>query len=186
MSLLREILEHNRLFVEQKKYEPYLTSKLPSKRYVVVSCMDTRLIELLPASMDIRNGDVKLLKTAGAVVSHPFGSVMRSILIAIYELNADEVFVIGHHDCGMSSVNPKEIEEQMLKRGITEETLRILKVSGFDIEKWLRGFNSVEESVRNSVNVIRNHPLLSKIPVHGLIIHPNTGKLDIVEEGYQV
>lgn len=48
--------------------------------------MDTRLTELLPAALGIHNGDVKIIKNAGAVISHPFGSVIRSLLVAIIEL----------------------------------------------------------------------------------------------------
>ena len=48
--------------------------------------MDTRLTELLPAALGIKNGDVKLIKNAGGVVMAPFGSVMRSLLVAVYEL----------------------------------------------------------------------------------------------------
>ena len=71
-------------------------------KMVIISCMDTRLVELLPKAMNMRNGDVKIIKVAGAVISHPFGSIMRSILVAVYELGADEVCVVGHHDCGMA------------------------------------------------------------------------------------
>ena len=49
--------------------------------------------QLLPRAMDFRNGDVKVIKNAGAIVSHPFGSVMRSILVAVYELTVAEVAV---------------------------------------------------------------------------------------------
>jgi carbonic anhydrase len=39
--------------------------------------------------------------------------------------------------------------------------------------------------VRESVATIRNHPLLPKdVVVHGLIIHPETGKLDLLVDGY--
>lgn len=69
--LLDEIMEYNHSFVEKKEYEKYQTSKLPNKRLVVVSCMDMRLTELLPKAMNLRNGDAKILKTAGAVVSPP-------------------------------------------------------------------------------------------------------------------
>jgi len=31
--------------------------------------------------------------------------IIKSILVAIYNLEAVEVVVIGHHDCGMSCVN---------------------------------------------------------------------------------
>ena len=67
--------------------------------------MDTRLVELLPKAMNLHNGDAKIIKNAGAIVSHPFGSVMRSIIVAVYQLDADEVFVIGHYDCGMTGLN---------------------------------------------------------------------------------
>jgi carbonic anhydrase len=183
-SLLTEVLDYNKQFVDEQKYIPYLTSKFPEKKFVIITCMDTRLIELLPASMDIKNGDVKIIKIAGAVVAHPFGSVMRSIIIAIYELNATEVFIIGHTDCGMGSVNPGSIIEKFKAGGITEKTINTLEYYGLNLERWLQGFDDVNESVRNSVKLIRNHPLLPKIPVHGLVISSNTGKLDVVEDGY--
>lgn len=183
-KLLNDIISYNRTFVEQKQYEPYLTSKYPDKKLVILTCMDTRLIELLPASMNVKNGDVKILKSAGAVVSTAFGGIMRSIIIAIYELGAEEVLVVGHHDCGMSSVNPKKIKQHFLEKGIEEQTITILENSGLNIEKWLQGFNDVTESIKGSVNLIRNHPLIPKIPVHGLVIDPTTGKLDVVDEGY--
>ena len=89
----------------RKEYERFLTDQFPNKKLVILTCMDTRLIELLPRAMGVRNGDVKMIKNAGAIVSHPFGSVMRSILVAVYELGAAEVAVVGHHDCGMTGLS---------------------------------------------------------------------------------
>ncbi|CAG7652485.1 Carbon disulfide hydrolase [Paenibacillus solanacearum] len=184
-KLLDEIITYNRTFVEQQKFEPYLTSKFPDKKFVILTCMDTRLIELLPASMNIKNGDVKMIKSAGGVVSTAFGGIMRSIIVAIYELGAEEVLVIGHYDCGMSSINPQKMKDKFIERGIEEDTLTILEHSGLHIERWLRGFDDVSESIRSSVSLIRNHPLVPKIPVHGLVIDPTTGRLDIVDAGYE-
>lgn len=184
-TLLHEILAYNEKFVADEKYVSYLTSKFPDRKLVLITCMDTRLIELLPASMNLKNGDVKIIKTAGAVVSHPFGSVMRSILVAIYELNAKEVFIIGHYDCGMSNLNPGAMKQKFVEQGIKEETIRTLEYSGMNLEKWLQGFDNVTDSVKNSVSLIRNHPLLPRnIAVHGLVIDPSTGRLDVVEDGY--
>lgn len=186
MALLKEILDYNEQFVTEKEYVKYETDKFPDKRMVVLSCMDTRLVELLPKSMNIRNGDVKFLKTAGAIVSHPFGSAMRSILVAIYELHADEVFVVGHHDCGMSSVNVDSMIAKMHDRGIPAERIETIENSGITLRKWIKGFDDVADSVRNSVSVIRNHPLVPKdVPVHGLVISPETGKLDLIIDGYE-
>ena len=45
--MINEILEYNARFVENKEYEPYLTTKYPDKKIAIVSCMDTRLTQLL-------------------------------------------------------------------------------------------------------------------------------------------
>ncbi|MDO8226825.1 MULTISPECIES: beta-class carbonic anhydrase [Bacillus] len=186
MVSLTSILEHNQRFVREKKYEPYKTTKFPSKKLVIVTCMDTRLTELLPQAMGLKNGDAKIVKNAGAIVSHPFGSVMRSILVAIYELQAEEVCIVGHHECGMSGLNATSILEKAKERGVEENCLNLLASAGLDLKTWLTGFHSVEESVSHSVNLIKNHPLLpKKVPVHGLVIHPETGKLDVVINGYE-
>ncbi|MBS4220264.1 carbonic anhydrase [Bacillus sp. FJAT-49711] len=186
MTLLSEILDYNKTFIDEKLYEAYTTTKFPDKRLVILTCMDTRLIELLHKAMNMKNGDVKVVKNAGAILTHPFGSIMRSLLIAVYELQADEVYVIGHHDCGMSLLNGEQMLDKMTKRGIPNETLDIINNSGIDLNQWLQGFDSVEESVAHSVDMIRNHPLMANdVPVHGLVIDPETGKLDLVIDGYK-
>ena len=184
MSRLNDILQFNKNFVENKEYEEYITTSTPKKKMAILSCMDTRLTELLPKAMNIKNGDAKIIKDAGATVVHPFGSVIRSILVAIYEFGAEDVFVVAHKSCGMSELNTKEFVEKMIDRGIKKETIDILKSAGIDVEKWLHGFDSVEESVKESVKMIKNHPLLPKeIRVHGLIMDPKTGELELVIDG---
>lgn len=186
MSILKEVLAFNEEFVAEKKYEKYATSKLPDKKMVILTCMDTRLTELLPRALNVRNGDVKLVKNAGALIAHPFGSVMRSILVALYQLQAEEVLVIGHHDCGMGGLKADVMIDLMKDRGVSQETLDTLEYSGIDFENWLKGFSKVEDSVAHSVEVIQNHPLLpNNIPVHGLVIDPETGKLDLIINGYE-
>jgi carbonic anhydrase len=185
MTLLSEIIDHNRSFVENKEYEQYLTGKFPDKRMVVITCMDTRLTELLPKALNLRNGDAKILKSAGAVISHPFGSAMRSILVAVLELKADEVLVVGHHGCGMTGLDPQSVLEKAKQRGVAEDTVELLTHAGINLNSWLSGFENVEESVLQSVNMVRNHPLMpNNVPVHGLVIHPETGKLDLISDGY--
>jgi carbonic anhydrase len=185
MSLIDDILTYNQTFVEQKQYKEFLTTKFPDKKMVILTCMDTRLVELLPKAMNLRNGDSKIIKNAGALVSHPFGSVMCSIIVAVYELDADEILVIGHHDCGMTGLNSDNVLAKAKERGVSEDVLATLGNSGIDLRRWLTGFDHVQEAVVKSVNIIRNHPLLpTNLPVHGFIMHPETGKLDYVEDGY--
>lgn len=185
MSFLSDILEFNRGFVEDKSYEKYRTDRFPDKKVVILTCMDTRLIELLPQSMNLRNGDVKMIKNAGAIVSHPFGSVMRSILVAVYELGAAEIAVVGHHECGMTGLSCARILDKAIDRGVSAEMLTTLRHAGINLESWLTGFDDPVSGVRASVEIVRNHPLLPKdVAVHGLIVHPATGKLDLLVDGY--
>jgi carbonic anhydrase len=185
MTILSEILKFNDTFVDEKEYEQYATTKFPDKRIVILTCMDTRLTELLPKAMNLKNGDAKIIKSAGAVVTHPFGGIMRSLIIAVYELHADEVYIVGHHDCGMSSIDTGHIIKEMVDRGIDKSLFATLKYSGIDMEEWLHGFKDVTASVKMSVDAVRNHPLMDrKVPIHGLVVHPDTGKLDIIVDGY--
>ena len=44
--MIDEILAYNKEFVEKKLYEQYTTSKYPDKKIAILTCMDTRLVEL--------------------------------------------------------------------------------------------------------------------------------------------
>lgn len=179
---IKKIVEYNKKFVEDKKYEEFLTTKYPNKKTLILSCMDTRLTELLPAALGIKNGDVKIIKNAGGIISHPFGSVMRSILVAVYELGVTDVLVIGHYDCGVKNMDSKKIFEKISERGIQDEVVNTIINSGFDLEKWFTGFDSIEKSVKETVQIIEKHPLMPKeINIYGFAMSPETGQLDKVE-----
>ena len=136
--MIDELVSYNREFVKNKGYEKYITNKYPDKKIAIVSCMDTRLTELLPASLGIKNGDVKIIKNAGAIISHPFGSVIRSLMVAIYELGVVEVMIIGHTDCGAKHMNSSEMIEKMKERGIPQERIDMIRYCGINFESWLR------------------------------------------------
>ena len=46
--MIEEMLAYNREFVRAKGYEKFQTSKYPDKKIAILTCMDTRLVELLP------------------------------------------------------------------------------------------------------------------------------------------
>ncbi len=176
--MINEIMEYNKKFVEDRAYEPYLTSKYPDKKLAILTCMDTRLTELLPAALGLRNGDAKIIKNAGGVITHPYGSVVRSLLVAIIELGVEEVMVIGHTDCGVQGMDGGELLEELTKRGISQEHINIIRNSGIDLEGWLGGFECVEQSVKDTVFALQNHPLMPKdIVICGFIMDSETGEL---------
>ena len=180
--MIDQILEYNKQFVEKKTYEKYVTSKYPDKKLAILSCMDTRLLELLPAALGIKNGDAKIIKNAGGVISHPYGSVVRSLLVAILELGVTEVMVIGHTDCGCQGMDSDEMIKMLLERGIKQSDINMLKYSGIDFKKWLHGFDNVEDSVISTVRERRDHPLIPKdVYIGGYVMDSVTGELTVLD-----
>lgn len=181
--MINEILKFNREFVAEKGYEPYLTDKYPDKKIAIVSCMDTRLTKLLPAALGLRNGDVKIIKNAGGVITTPFDSTMRSLLVGVYELGVEEIMIVGHTDCGVQGMDGEEMLHLMRQRGIDDEHISLMKHCGIDLEKWLHGFDNVDEAVRETVDLVRNHPLMpADVTVRGYIMDSTTGGLSEVAD----
>lgn len=181
--MIKEMIEYNKKFVAEKKYEKYVTSKYPDKKIAILSCMDTRLTELLPAALGIKNGDVKIIKNAGGVVSHTFGSVVRSLLVAIIELGVNEVMVIGHTDCGVQHINSDMMIEHMIKRGVPTESIEMMKYCGIDFERWLAGFDDVDTSVFETVKFLKEHPLIPKdVRIAGYVMDSTTGELMVIDD----
>lgn len=180
--MLDDILAFNREFVKNKGYEKYITNKFPDKKIAIVTCMDTRLIGLLPAALGFKNGDIKVIKNAGGIISHPFGSAVRSLLIAIYELGVNEIMIIGHTDCGAQQLDSATMIRHMKARGVSEDSMQMMRYCGLNLETWLSGFSDIKSSVLKSVELIKHHPFIpSDVVVLGFVIDSVTGELAKVD-----
>lgn len=49
--------------------------------------------------------------------------------------------------------------------------------TGSEIRLPLLAFDDVEENLRAQIQIIRDHPWINDVPVHGLIFEVETGKL---------
>lgn len=181
--MIEEIWAYNEKFVQNREYERFATSKYPDKKIAIVTCMDTRLIELLPAALGFRNGDVKIIKNAGATIVNPFDSTMRSLLIAVYELGVNEIMVIGHTGCGVQGMDAGEMLHLMKERGVSEEHINLMQHCGINLKEWLHGFEDTDAAVSETVDLIRNHPLMppTGVNVQGFVMDSYTGALRAVD-----
>lgn len=180
--MIDKMKEHNRKFVENGEYEKFQASKYPAKKVAIVTCMDTRLVELLPAALGVKNGDVIMIKNASGLVVDPYSDSMRSILISVYELGVEEVMVIAHTTCGVEGLKPEHLYHLMEERGIARDAIETLKSQGKDLDNWFTGFDDLHPAVRESVEVVKKHPLLPKeIEVKGYIMDTATGALEEVD-----
>lgn len=181
MTLLDSILQANSKFVHPGAFPPL--PKNPQKQCAIFTCMDTRLVDFLEPAMGIRRGDAKVIKNAGNTLVDPLhGGVIRSLVAAIFMLGVEEIFVIGHLDCGMGSVDAAKLKQTMIDRGISAASI---DVHVPDLAQWLGAFGCPHENVADVVGKIRANPLIpDDVPVHGLIFCPNDGHLDVIVNGY--
>ncbi|MBC8577093.1 beta-class carbonic anhydrase [Yanshouia hominis] len=176
--MIEQMLAYNREFVKSEGYRRFSSSKYPDKKIAILTCMDTRLVELLPAALGIRNGDVKMIKNAGGMITGPFDSAVRSLLVGIVELGVGEVMVIGHTDCGVSGINAEMMIRHLIERGVSQDHIDMMRYCGIDFEAWLRGFDTVESSVAETVELLRHHPLMPRdVTIRGYVINTETGEL---------
>ena len=174
--MLDEILEFNKDFV--KDFEGVELSHLPKKKVAILTCMDCRLTGFLPNALGIERGDAKIIRNAGNTIIG--NDAIRSIAAAIYSLGCEEVLVIGHSECGMAHADPEKIKAKMLEMGIKEEDIDDID----NLVEWIGAIPGEEQNVLNTVEAIKNHPLItSEVPIHGLILDIVTGELKVLIDG---
>lgn len=179
MRLLDEILAANTRFIAERERP---VTKAPARKIALFTCMDTRLVDFLEPAMGIRRGDAKVIKNAGNTLIDPNGGVIRSLVVAIFALGCEEVFVVGHRDCGMAQIDDAELEHRMIEQGISSEAIATLQPS---LREWLGAFHDPEGNVVKVVEMIRANPLIPQnVPVHGMIFDPHLGRLELLTNGY--
>ena len=173
--ILDDVLENNKEFV--KNFNGQSLSHLPQKKLCIVTCMDTRLTNFLEPALGIGRGDAKIIRNAGNTIVGE--DVIRSVAAAVYSLGCEEVMVIGHTECGMKNANTEKIKTIMIEKGVAEE-----EIDKVDLSSWIGSIPDEEENVIQTVEKIKNNPLISdEIIVHGLIIDIVTGELKLLVNG---
>ncbi|MGL5295583.1 MAG: beta-class carbonic anhydrase [Culicoidibacterales bacterium] len=181
MVRLERLLLANQAFVDSQAYEEFIATKVPAEKTLILSCMDARLSALLLPALGLKNGDVHVIKSAGAIITDPYGSLMRSILVSIYEFEVEHIFVIGHDDCGMAHLDGWSMVDKMRSRGISDEIIDAVH-HHVDLENWLQKIGHSDTSIKKTVQLIKKHPLLpTNVEVVGLCLEPKTGGIRIIE-----
>ncbi|GFE61000.1 carbonic anhydrase [Geobacter sp. AOG2] len=181
MTQLESIMAANRRFTKPNAFPPL--PKSPKKQLAIFTCMDTRLVDFLEPAMGLKRGDAKVIKNAGNIIVDPMaGAVIRSLVAGVFMLGVEEIFVIGHRDCGMAQLDAESVKRDMIQRGISQD---VIDIHVPDLKQWFGIFAHPVENVERVVKIIRHNPLIPKdVPIHGLIFCPNDGHLDVVVDGY--
>jgi carbonic anhydrase len=110
--------------------------------------------------------DITVVQNNGALISQYFDELMREIIIAVYEENIEEIFVVASKKYQLKSkdvVNRlyenKKMKDKIQKLDYLFETCKP-ELSEDSVSEWLQNTNNIVENVESNVNIIRNHPLL--------------------------
>jgi carbonic anhydrase len=133
----------------------------PRKGLAVITCMDARLD---PAGfLGLTAGNAHVIRNAGAIVTD---DVLRSLVVSHWRLGTEEVVLIGHADCGMSSFTNDDLRRQLRKGGVEANEIDALP------------FYDVETNVRDGVTRIREFPALGeRVVASGYVYDVATGRL---------
>lgn len=188
MNVLEQIVKANQVFVrnlpnDYVDYFEYQKTRYPNRKLAIFTCMDTRLVNFLEPALGISRGEAKIIKNAGNSITGPFEATIRSLVVGIFELGVEEILVIGHFDCGVAKSTASGLIERMLARGISKDAIKMVEQ---ELEDWLDNFHNPIDNIRKTVAQIRTNPLIPEdVPVHGLIMEPATGLLEVVIDGYE-
>src|SRR5689334_2136487 len=147
---------------------------------VALTCIDPRLNPLFPAVLGIRPEHFIWLRNAGNIISGPLSSTMRSLALACAVKGGNEVAIIGHTDCQVTKTTAAQLIERFRALGVERHLLPDNLIEYFGL------FSSDRQNVIKAAELARRSPLLGpKVPVHGLLVDIQTGKLEWLVNGYQ-
>ncbi len=145
-----------------------------------LTCIDVRLNPLLPEVLGIPEEQFIWLRNAGNIITGPSSSTMRSLSLACAVKGAEEIVIIGHTDCQVCKTSTMQLLERLKNLGVERHLLPD------NVNEYFGMFGSERQNVLKGCEIVRASPLIGpKIPVHGLLLDIQTGKLEWLVNGYQ-
>jgi len=145
-----------------------------------LTCIDARLNPLFPGVLGVPKEQFIWLRNAGNIITGPLSSTMRSLALACAIKGGKEIAVIGHNDCQVCKTSTSKLTDAFRALGVERGGLPENLTEFFGL------FASERQNVIKAVEFVRHSPLIGpKIPVHGLMVDIDTGKLEWVVNGYQ-
>lgn len=156
-----------------------------NKKALFLTNVENGLEPILEKETNIQQENMMIIQSYGAHIAHPYGDIMRSIIIAIYLEGIEEIYVVESENKRDSTIN---ILTQLDKMKGKIQTLNYLfryskpEFPGGTVEEWLNGKENDKDKSEKSVDVIRRHPLVpSYVKVQGLAVNNKDGTPSSIE-----
>jgi len=147
---------------------------------IALTCIDPRLNAYFPNALALPAEEFIWLRNAGNIIITPLSSTMRSLALACAVKGGREIAIIGHTDCQICKTTTTVLLDKLKELGVERHLLPD------NINEYFGMFSSERQNVIKACDIVRHSPLIGpKIPVHGLLLDIETGKLDWLVNGYQ-
>ncbi|KAL0573141.1 hypothetical protein V5O48_008829, partial [Marasmius crinis-equi] len=159
-----DFTKQNEIYVKEQ-HKPDLPIP-PSKKLLVVTCMDARIDAF--AALGLQQGEAHVVRNAGGRAQE----AIRSIIISQRLLGTNEIAVIHHTGCGMLTFTTEQL------RGIVKKDADVGGGGKTEVDtiQFLE-FGDLEQSVRDDVKLLQDNPLLLKgTKVTGWVFRVEDGK----------
>lgn len=157
--MIDELLRNNERYA--REFDKGDLPAPPSRGVAIVACMDARLD--IHRILGLEEGEAHVIRNAGGVITE---DAIRSLLISQRMLGTEEVMLIHHTGCGMTSFRDDEARAE-----IERET-------GIRPPFVLEAFGDPEDDVRQSIRRLEASPFIPrKDAIRGFVYEVETGRL---------
>jgi carbonic anhydrase len=146
---------------------------------IALTCIDPRLTALFPSALGIPMEQFIWLRNAGNIITAPLCNMMRSLALACVVNGGREIAIIGHTDCQTCKLTTMKLLDKL--KALSVERGRLPE----NLNEFFGMFATERQNVIKACDLARQSPFIGpKIPVHGLLVDIETGKLDWLVNGY--
>ncbi|MCI0366055.1 MAG: hypothetical protein L0219_19525 [Phycisphaerales bacterium] len=147
---------------------------------VALTCIDPRLNPLIPEVLGVPEESFIWLRNAGNIITGLMSSTLRSLALACAVKGGKEIAIIGHSDCLVRKTSALQLTDRFSALGVPRTRLPD------NLQDFFGLFASERQNVLRGCDFVRQSPLIGpKVPVHGLMIDIESGRLEWVVNGYQ-
>jgi carbonic anhydrase len=147
---------------------------------VALTCIDARLNAIFPNALGLPGEQFIWLRNSGNIIFDPMSSMTRTLAMACAIKGGKEIAIIGHTDCLVCKTTTMQLLERFKALGVERHVLPD------NLNEFFGMFSSERQNVLKACEIVRSSPLIGpRIPVHGLLVDIETGKLEWLVNGYQ-
>ena len=144
--------------------------KIPKYPVLIITCMDPRID--IYRIFQLKPGEVFVLRNAGNIFTE---DMLRSILIAVYEYEVENIIILGHLDCGMTKISLKDLQGKLNRTTLKHVTGNHTNVY-LGLQRFFRNFADELKNIESQINSIKDSNFLPpNVKINGMLYDPVSG-----------